>query len=359
MKEKLFPFHVALLIYMIQSGVVIFSIPRLLAQSFGYNGWASVIIFLGISSFAIYLISRVYRLGQGRSIFEILEQAIPKFILYPIYTFLVALWSLLGCMVAKQYVIIFQMIAFPSTHPMFFKALIDILSFILVVGGVYTIAKASTSFFWMIIWMTLLLFFYFEDFEWARLTTFFFRGDTDMVMGSLDIYNAFLGFELALLLFPYVEKKGKFMKAVYAGNIITSLTYLFFSFICFGFYSFGQLTKMKYPLLELLSFIRLPFVERIENLLFGFFLFPALITIVMYMWAAVEVAKRMVPKVNVKWHAVVIFGLLYAVSWIPDVIGEVEQWLQYLGYVETSVTFGLPLLLIVILWAKKGAMNRE
>ncbi|RJX38131.1 spore gernimation protein [Paenibacillus pinisoli] len=359
MKEKLNPFHIALLIYMIQSGVVIFSFPRLMARSFGYNGWAAVLIFTAISSFVIFLISLVYRLGEGKSIFDILEQAIPKFMLYPIYVFLLSLWAILGCMVAKQYVIIFQMIAFPSTHPMFFKALIDVLSFILVIGGVYTISKASTTFFWMIAWMLFLLFFYFQDFEWARLTPFFFRGGTDMMWGSLDIYAAFLGFELALLLFPYVEKKGKFMKAVYIGNLITSLTYLTFTFICFGFYSFGQLTRMKYPLLELLSFIRLPFVERIENLLFSFFLFPALITIVMYIWAAVEVAKRMVPKANAKWHAAVLFVLSFAVSWIPDVIGEVEQWLQYLGYVEASVSLALPLLLIIVLWVKKGAMRRE
>ncbi|RJE90469.1 spore gernimation protein [Paenibacillus sp. 1011MAR3C5] len=359
MKEKLHPFHVALLIYMIQSGVVAFSIPRLLAQSFGYNGWASLVIFTVISSFAIYLISWVYRLGKGKSIFEILEDAIPKFLLYPIYAFFVALWSLFGCMVAKQYVIIFQMIAFPSTHPMMFKALIDILALILVIGGIYTISKASTSFFFIIIWMMLLLIFFLEDFEWARLTPFFFQGETDMVMGSLNIYTAFLGFELALLLFPYAEKKGKFMRAVYAGNLITSVTYLLFSFVCFGFYSFGQLTKLKYPMLDLLSYIRLPFVERIENLLFGFFLFTALLTIVMYTWAALEVARRMVPKAKAKWLAVIIFALAYAVSWIPDVIGEVEQWLQYLGYVETAVSFVLPLLLIAILLVKKGAVNDD
>lgn len=359
MKEKLHPFHVALLIFMIQTGVVMFGLPRLLAQSFGYNGWASLLLFTGISSITIYLISWVYRLGKGNSIFYILENAIPKVFLFPFYIFLIAVWTLLGCMVAKQYVIIFQLIAFPSTHPMFFKALIDILAFLLVIGGIYTISKAATSFFWIIIWMLLLLFFFFNDFEWVRLTPFFFQGQTDMIMGGLGIYSAFLGFELALLLFPFAEKKGKLMKSVYIGNLITSLAYLFFSFISFGFYSFEQLTRMRYPILDLLSYIRLPFVERIENLLFGFFLFTVLITVVMYIWAALEVAKRMIPKAKAKWLAAVIFGLAFTISWLPDAIGEVEQWLQYLGYTEIAVTFVLPLLLITILSVKKGAMKVE
>lgn len=359
MKEKLHPFHIALLIFMIQSGVVIFSLPRMLAQSFGYNGWTSILIFVFISSFTIFLISCVFRLGKGKSIFDILERSIPKFFLFPMYAFLAALWSLLGCMVGKQYVIIFQMVAFPSTHPMFFKVLIDMLAFILVVGGVYTISKAATSFFWIVIWMMLLLFFFFQDFEWARLTTFFLHGETDMLMGGLDIYTAFLGFELALLLFPYVERKGKFIRAVYIGNLMTSLNYLFVTFISFGFYSFGQLTKMKYPLLDLLSFISLPFVERIENLLFGFFLFTTIISIVMYVWAALEAVSRMVPKANRKWLAIIILGSAYAVSWIPDVIGDVEQWLKYLGYAEIAVSFALPLLLLAVLGVRKGAVSGE
>ena len=78
----------------------------------------------------IYLIYWVYRLGKGQSIFEILEKSIPKFILVPFYLAFSMVWALIGCLVAKEYVLIFQMFAFPTTDPMVFKIAIDVLAFI-------------------------------------------------------------------------------------------------------------------------------------------------------------------------------------------------------------------------------------
>jgi hypothetical protein len=145
------------------------------------------------------------------------------------------------------------------------------------------------------------------------------------------------------------------MKAVYIGNLMTAVSYLAICFVSFGFYSFGQLTKLKYPLLDLLSYIRFPFIERIENLLFGFLLFTALITIVLYVWSAVETLQRIIPKAKPNRLAAFILVAAFMVAWIPDVLGEVEQWLKYLGYAESGVAFGLPLLLIaILLFQKRG-----
>ncbi|MFC5451581.1 GerAB/ArcD/ProY family transporter [Paenibacillus aestuarii] len=354
MKEKLASFHVTILIFMIQTGVVIFSLPRLLAQNLGYNGWLGIVIFTCISTFNIFLISLVHRLGKGTSIFDILENSLPKFVTNTIYFVMISIWSMLGCIVAKQYVIIFQMIAFPTTHPMFFKALVDIIAYLLIIKGIYNISKAATSFFWIVIWMVLLLTFFIHDFEWANLTTFLFKGSTSFLKGGLDCYTAFLGYEIALLLIPFAENHNKFIKAVHIGNLITAISYLLVCFVCFGFFSFGQLTRLKYPLLDLLSYIKLPFIERLENLLYGFFLFSMLITIVMYCWSAIETLQRILPKVKPNWLAVFVLSTTFLIAWIPDVIGKVEKWLQILGYAETCVAFGLPALILFILWIRKG-----
>jgi spore germination protein (amino acid permease) len=354
-EEKLYPFHIAILIYMIQTGVFIMSLPRLLAENFGYNGWLALIAISLLVNLNIYIISLVYRLGKGKSIFQILEGALPKFILYPFYMILIGLWGLTGCMVIKNYVYIFQIVSYNTTHAMLMKLLVDILAFLLVIKGIYNISKAATSFFWITIWMVILLLFFIKDFEWARLTPFLFKGETHFLEGGFIIYTAFLGYELCLLLFPHVDHKKKFFRAVYIGNWITTVTYLVFCFICFGFYSFDQLRNMIYPLLDILSYIRLPFIERIENLLFGFFLFTTIITVVMYAWSAQETLARMVPNINKKILAFIIITAAYFISWIPDSLNEVGKWLQYLGYAEIVVAVGLPLLLIFILLIHKGA----
>lgn len=354
MKEKLYPFHVSLLVYMIQTGVIIFSLPRLLAQHMGYNGWITLFAYTGVVMLNIYLISLVYRLSNGKSIFQIIEQALPKVIVLPLYFILVSVWTMLGCLVAKQYVFIFQAFVFPTTHPMFMKFLVDVLAYLLIIKGIYNISKAATSFFWLVIWTLLLLLFFVKNFQWVNLTPFFFQESTDFFLGGLSIFSSFLGYELALLLFPYVEKNKSFIKAVHIGNLLTAITYITVSLTCFGFYSFNQLQGMKYPVIDLLAQIKFPFVERVDNIIFSLFLFTTLITIVAYIWAAKETVHRVIPRANSKWLAGTIVGIAFAVAWIPDVLNEVELWIKFLGYMEIGIAFGLPLFLLIILLLSKG-----
>lgn len=348
MKGKLHPVHLAIVIHMIQTGVILLSLPQQLAVHFGHNGWIALLGFSLIVTINLGLIAIVYRLGRARSIFAILEQSIPKLMLLPFYLGMAAAWAILGAMVAKQYVIIFQMLAFPTTHPMMLLSLIEALTFLLLIKGIVCITRAATIFFCLIIWMLLLLFCFFSEFDWSRMTPFLLQGGDYRIEGALNIYGAFIGYELCMLLFPYVQSK-HFFKSVSAGNLLTTLSYTSVSLICFGFYSSGQLKLMLYPTLDLLAYIRFPFIERIENLLFGFFLFTVIITIVAYSWASQEVFKRIVPKLPTNWLSLGIVALSYAVSWIPDVLDEVQSWLKYLGYFELGVAFALPMLLLVLL----------
>jgi Spore germination protein. len=349
MKEKLHPTHIAILIYMTQAAVIILSLPRILAENFGTNGWLALIPATLLSSFNIFLISLVYRLGKGRSVFDILERSVPKALLYPIYLAAAAVWIMAGCMIGKEYILIFQMIAFPTTHPMIFKLAVDVIVFYLVLKGIYNIAKASTTFYFLVIWMLGLLVAFLPEYEWSRLTPFIFRDSGDMIKGAVETYSAYIGYELSMFLFPFFGRNPKAMKAVYIGNLMTALTYLSICFIAFGFYHYRQLANLVFPLLDLLAYIELPFIERMENLLFGFLLFTSLITVTMYTWTATEAVKRIFPQTGTGKLALVMLAAAYGIAFFPDVIGEVHQWLQWAGNVELSIAFGLPLLLIMLL----------
>ncbi|MDF2662577.1 MAG: spore gernimation protein [Paenibacillus sp.] len=352
MQEKLSPFHLTIFIYMIQTGIVVFTLPQLLAENFGTNGWLILIVISLIVSLNIGMISVVFRLGNGKSMFAIMEQSIPKALLYPFYTLLVCVWSMFGCLITKNYVLIFQMIAFPTTPPMLFKLAVDVLVFLLMIKTVYNISKAATVFFWMIIWMVSLLFFFFGDFEWARLTPFVFQNGQPSIKGFVTIFTSFLGYELSLLLMPYCDRKTKFARSVLAGNAILAFNYLFFSIVAFGFYGYESLKNLEFPLLNLLAYVQLPFIQAIENLLYGGFLFPIIITTVMYCWSAKETLQRMIPASG-KLLAFLIVFLVYWISYIPEVLSEVQRWIAYLSYVELAVSFGLPAVLIVLLLVQR------
>ncbi|MEI2400675.1 MULTISPECIES: GerAB/ArcD/ProY family transporter [Paenibacillus] len=359
MPEKLRPFHIAVLMHMTQSGIVIFTLPRNLADYFGTNGWLFLVPCIVVSTFNIYLISLVFRLGQGRSVFEIMEQTIPRPVLYPFYGGLAAVWLVFGCMIGKKYVLIFQMLSFPTTNPMVFKLAVDILAFLMITKGIYSISKAATLFFWLSAWMYLLMLWFFPAFRWERLTPFILKGGHNQFKGAMEIYSAFLGYELSILLFPYVNKNKKAMAGVYAGNLYLAVLYISLAIICFGFFSLGQLKKLLYPLLDLLAYIQFPFIERLENLLYGLFLFPVLVTVVMYWWAAQESVRRMLPRIKLSVLSFLLIAISYSISFIPKTLDAVGVWITNLGYAVTGIAFGFPvLLLLLLLIQRKGGEVR-
>ncbi|MFK7697740.1 GerAB/ArcD/ProY family transporter [Paenibacillus sp. HJGM_3] len=353
MKENIEPFHLAILVHMTQTGVVILSLPEQLARYFGYNGWIILFLVSLVAVLNMGLIALVYRYGGRRSIFDIMEQSISKWLLAPLYIALAAVWSLAGVMVAKQYVLIFQMMAFPTTHPMLLMFLIELLTFLLLIKGIFSITRAATVFFWLFFWMVFLLMFYYKDFNWSRLTPFLLHGEGPYVKGFLNVYNSFIGYELSLLLLPFVSTRPIFTP-MFMGNLLTTISYVSICFFCFGFFSLDYLKKSFYPTLGLLAYVRFPFVERLENLLYGIFLFTVIITIVMYTWASQQALERLVPRVPSKWLSFIIILVVYGVAWIPKVMSEVQLWLRTIGYIETGVAFGLPLLLLVFLLFQRG-----
>ncbi|GIQ69526.1 spore gernimation protein [Xylanibacillus composti] len=352
-REKLHPLHIAILTYMVQSGVMVFVLPRLTAENYGRNGWLSIVIFSAAATLSIFLISLVFRLGKETSILHIAESLVWKPLLIPVYLVLVSLLAFTGCMVGKEFILIFQMIAFPTTNPMIFKGVFDILALLLLLKGIYNISKAATVFFFLTIWMMALLLFYLGEFEWARLTPFLFRGDTSYVHGGVEIFTAFLGFEICMFLAPYAERVRSLFKAVYIGNLLTTVVYLSVAIVAYGFFSFGQLVETRYPVLDLLAYIELPFIERMENFLFTFFLLLILISSVMYFWMAEEILNHLAPRIQRKWLSVfVVFGS-FCFSYFPSLIREVEMWLRWLAYAELVLVFIIPVLLIGLLLIRR------
>lgn len=359
MREKLHHYHLFPTMYLAQSGVTLLNLPHITAENFGTNGWISLLFCAIVVASNLYLIGLVYRHGQGQSIFDLLGP-VPKLVMYPIYMFLIALWSLFACLVGKEFVFLVKMISFPATPSYVFHAIFIMLNFLFINKGIYNMVKIITLFFIMTLWIVCLFPFYIEEFTWVRMTPFIFQGDTDMLSGSVKVYAAYLGYEVFILLLPYIGAKTKWMLAAQLGNLYTTFVYVLLCIVSFGFYSFDQLRMKVYPVLDILSYIQLPFVERVENLTFNFFLLKVIVTTALYYWAAHETAVHILPRIPKPVLAFCIVALPYLLSIPINVLRDVEKWFRLLVKIEIGVSFILPLFVLLVLFIRRkerGAMH--
>lgn len=351
MKEKLNGFHVALLVYMLELDVTLFMLPRLVASEIGTNGWLGFLGLSLIATFNIWLYRLVYRAGGGRSVFDIAEGALPKAVLYPVYVLLALLWLSIGAFAGKTFILIFQTLTFQTSSPMLIFCLYCLLVYALLTKDLYSIVKASTVFFLLTVWILSLTPYFFRDWSLHRFTSFFFEGTKNghTLAGLLDVYTVFIGYELCMFLFPYSEAKTKLFKGVFAGHALISSVQLLAIAISFGFFSFEEVKILEFPVIHTLEFIEMPFINRVENLVFPFFLFSNLVSSVMFAFAALSGVRRMLPKFSQKQLALPLTAILFLFGFLPTAFREAAEWIRFAYFSETGVAFALPLLLLLFI----------
>lgn len=359
MTEKIHYTQLAVIVYMIQSGIILFGLPRIIAEAFGTNAWLAIIGFSGIVLINLYLIILVYKKGNEKSIFVILEDGLPKLILYPLYVYLIVTFGILGVLVAKNYALLIQLTMFPDINPNLLLVYFLIVAMFFVSKGIYNMAKITVICFFFTIWTIFLLLLVVPEFSFVRLTPFLFKDALDPFVSGLDAYSAFLGFELTLFLIPYVQRDETFGKAIVVGHLFTTFIYTAVCFMAMGFFSLEQLRATLYPTQEILKFMETPIIERIENFIFGVFLLKILVTTVFYHWAALEITKQIFKKTKERKLLFFLFLGTFIVATIPTIQREVNEWFALVVNPYIFFVFCFPLLLLLLLWIKSKKARRE
>lgn len=355
MNEKLNPLHIGILIHMTQMGVSVFSLPRVCATYIGTNGWVWVLVIGTVVTANIALMHAAVRLGGGRTLPEMLGLFLPKPVAGALQLALGGMYALSACLTSKQYVLMFELQSFPATNPYVFRAGIDVLILCLVLIGIYNLGKAATLVFLATIPLPMFYLSLLHDVKLVRYTPFFLKDGGNWLEGSFEVFSAFLGFELCLFLLPYVKRGDtRWFYGVYAGNTFSWCMYLALTILAFGFFSFGQLKDLLFPLLEMAGHLTLPIVERVDTLLFTFFFLVSVLTATAYFWMATELFGYVFPGVRKGWFAAFLIGSTYFVSSIPNELGRVSAWLGIMAKLAAGTAIFLPLLLIAGLLAARA-----
>ncbi|WDV09348.1 GerAB/ArcD/ProY family transporter [Lysinibacillus irui] len=352
--ETFKPFYLFFITYMTQMGIVFFSLPNIIATHFGYNGWIMIIPISVVVLIHIGLIAKIYSFNKGESIFETIESlnSKAKMILMLLYISLSIFWSILAVTIAKHYAYVMKFLYFPYTDIQWFVLLTLILAFYLVTRGIITIVHITTIFFFLSAPIIFLLFYFVPDFSFLQFSTFLFNENKDFYGGIIELYTAFLGFEVILFMFPYISKEKSGFKYVFWAHLYTSFVYLIVTIFSYGFNSIQQLTRQVYPVVTLMRYIEFEFIERLDSIIFILFYLKVLITITMYVWISLVTLKRVV-----KWSDNLIVFVLLIVGYLSTLpfVTKKESiiLLSALTKVQLFLSVFLPLLLLMIIFKKR------
>lgn len=328
------PYHVIGLVVNTIIGVNLLTLAHSVSIM-GYNQWWLPFVLGGIASLTIVPMIALGKRYPGDSLFTINVKLLGKFLGQCFNLVIIAYAILSVTAVNSDYVRLVQTSMINNQ-----TITLPLLGLVLVMlyitnCGIKLIARFCILSFFFTVWMFYFLQWGFQKGGIMHIFPLFNTSFANVLEAINQAYGSMLGYELLLFYYPYIKQKDKAYQHVLIGIWICVLVYVLVLLTSVAYFSEWEIANLVYPILNLFKAVELSFLERIENLGIGLWVFLVLSTSAPYLWVARKGVEEMLGEKRL-WHLIVPAAISYFFirSWIPMSYQEflfhnVTLWLGY------------------------------
>ncbi|MBE7096654.1 GerAB/ArcD/ProY family transporter [Bacillus cereus] len=335
-----------------QVGTGVLSLPRVLAEKAGTDGWIAILIGWISSTIAGVFIVKTAAKYPEDTLYEILIRFFGKIIGKTLVIIYMMYFALYSCIVLVNAMLYLKGWLLPKTPDYLVIFLFSIPTFLIARNGPRIIGRYSELTFYMLLWIP--LFFLIplkENGSWMPFFPLFKEGWKPILTAVPTTVYAYLGFDIAFFLYPFLQKKQYAVHGMVIANTLTMVFYLFATIVCFAYFSPDSITQFNQPVLNLLKVIEFRFLERFDMILLAIYL-PVVSTCwIPAIFCSVFCSSRLLGKQDHSSHVVVLLLLIIGcVFWISPSWNQAETGLQVLSNAGLGLTYILPIILWMYGW---------
>ncbi|WP_210609021.1 GerAB/ArcD/ProY family transporter [Priestia flexa] len=292
------------------NGTGLLGFQNILAKNAKHDGWI-VVLAIGIS--ILFILWLIYKILQGESsdIIAVHNEIFGKFI-GGLLSIAISIYFLaVSIFVIRTYLEIVRIWAFPSVSVIELGILMLIIIYYIVSGGFRVIT--GICFLFSLVPSILFLFSLFFPIKFVHLNNLspilnlsFF----DFIHGFKESSSIYFGFETILIFFPLLKNGESSKKWANYAIIYTVFLFTIVTLISFSYFSIGQLLNSKWPTLDMIKIIELPFVERFEFIFVFSWLAVIIPTICLHLWCFCRIYKRLFdikPRISLVVSLLIVF----------------------------------------------------
>ncbi|WP_036698230.1 GerAB/ArcD/ProY family transporter [Paenibacillus taiwanensis] len=341
-----------LLIHGIQVGTGVLSLPRMLAEVAGTDGWISIllgwIINLVLGIIIVWVMSQYPQYTFSQLITRLFGKFIATFVIIVLFChFALFSWSVFAD--AMLYIKAWFL---PMTQTPIIMCLFITPALLTAKKNILVVARYSEFVFYFTLWMPLVMLFPLLEAQFVHLLPVLKEGWVPVIKAVDNTTVAFIGNEIIFLIYPFLKSKETAIRGVIASNTLTMLLYLFVTVISYAYFSPDEVTQYSQPVLNLLKVVEFRFLERIDVIYLALYLFVVSTSWVNYIYSTGVCASQLVKSSN---HSpfVLVFGVLIVVlsAWIEPSWQQSRQWMNWCKYSGIIVAYLLPVILMVYIKA--------
>lgn len=343
-------FNARLLFYVIsniQIGVGIFSFQRSVYMVSRHDAWISVIISGFFAHLVMWLLVRMLEKYESADLYGIHYDLFGKYggiVLNCLYMFY---YLLVTSLILRKYVEVVQVWIFPNIPGWVLSGIILLLALYAGFGGLRVIVGVCTIGFFVILFMVPLFYSSLEYAVWTQLLPVMESSLWEVIQGAFKIGFSLAGFEIILMIYPYIHNKERTMLYSQMGVAFSTILYLIIMLISIVYFSPTQLERAVWSTINMLKIVKYPYLERLEFIVVSVWMIVAIAGIILNTWIITRGFKRMW---NVKQKPIlfVVLGIVLAISVNFKRHIDIERFGNWLDYASSVFSFLYPLLLSFI-----------
>jgi spore germination protein AB len=354
--KKLNAYHVIFLVQNSMVGLGLLSLPHFLSPT-GNGQWVMPIL-LGVAA-QITLFPMVWLCLKypTQGLFEMNELLLGKWIGRFVNMILITYGILMLATVSEGYIRLVQVVTLPNKTTTIPVLLLFGVIIYIVRGGIKSIARFCILAFVFTWWMIYYLQWPLQKGDLGSLLPLFNFSLSDGGKAFHQGFFTMIGYELLLFYFPYIMNQKKALKHASMGIWITIFFYTAVSVASVAYFSNWQLERLLYPSLNIFKSVELTFIERVENVYIGLWVFLILSTTTLYLWMARKGLDTIFSKKK-EWHLYlcVFLALIYILGPLTQDFRNVTH-----RYVTVFIAYGIilwPNLLLLLHYVRKARRKR-
>lgn len=344
------PQTVALIITTIV-GTEILSLPASVAQDAGPDGWILVLLggfFTFLGSLAMGAVVKKF---PRDTFIEISQKVLGKVPAYPLGVLVALYFTAASALITRIFAEVmnaFMLIRTPREFIIFTQM---ILTVYLIRHGVEPIARIAEVLFPIMIFPIFAMYLIaIPRADFTELLPFLNTPFKAMAVGTVHTITSFLGFEILLVVGPYLRSPGRVYWVLTVSIVSVTLIYVFIVAVVFATMGVEDTKIMLWPAMSIIRTIRAPggIFERLDALAMALWTIAVFTTLNGLYFAGSLALAHLTRSPEFKPYVTAMFPWVYVLANMPENVLDTIKWTQVMGMVGVAVGVGLPALVLLV-----------
>ncbi|MEI7024213.1 GerAB/ArcD/ProY family transporter [Paenibacillus sp. y28] len=335
----------------IQISVVFLSLPSVVAERAGTDGWIAIIIGWSLSAAASLAVVRLMSKQPDGTVLDLITRVLGKWMGKAFAVILALYFLVFGYWGITKAILITKIWVLSQTPAYLIMMLFLIPSYMVMRHGPAILARYAEIIIFLSLWIPFAYLIPIRDAHWLHLLPVLKEGWMPILAASQSTIYSYVGFGTTLFIYPSLKDKHRAAWGLFLSNTLTLVVYLLITIACFVYFSPDEITSYHEPVIPLLKAIEFRFVERIEVIFIAYYLLLFSMGWIPVFYVTVYCTTWLLGGKDHRFHLRILCVALAAGSYffMPSFYLN-EQMDSLVALCGIGIEYILPILLLMYIW---------